>query len=88
MNINGFEIIEEVDVEPDECYKSFFYAVGPDGKRHSLDISPYACGEEVAELAPVLIEAGFPLRYNLGLCCPIHVEDIPAIREYAAKRKA
>src|SRR5690606_36399238 len=81
--VNGWHQEQDDDVG-DDCVKIYHEAVHEDGRRVSLDWSPYA------NISPrcfeLLVRLGFPTRSAVGSIGPLNERDLDRLVEEAQER--
>lgn len=81
----GWQLVSE-DEDDGDCVKRDFWLIGPDGKKHLLDVSPYRRNVP-AHIVSMMVDMGIPERVAFGTVCPLTDELIEARwREWAARQ--
>lgn len=85
MEYQGYRYDWDEDRD-DDVTKLWHYAIGPDGKRHDVDFTPY----ETMSIADfrTFIDLGLPDRRLFGGRGPIHSDDLTKARDLMERLSA
>lgn len=82
----GWQLVSE-DEDDGDCVKRDFWLIGPDGKKHLLDVSPYRRNVP-AHIVSMMVDMGIPERVAFGTVCPL-TDDLIEARwhDWAARQQ-